>query len=398
MAGRLNQNPNQPREWSLAQSGPGRISPANRRRCDQLTIRHRICGANQVQGAGSLEGKGRAANRAGQFDNMILRRRQSGRKSIGPKCRRVNRAMHHHHGRGGDHGHGVVDPSIATTDRGIWAIKWSFIGLAITAAIQVAVVVLSGSVALFADTIHNVGDALTAVPLWIAFRFARLPPSRRFNYGFGRVEDLAGAAIVLVIIVSAATALYQSIDRLINPREVEFLWAVGAAGAIGFIGNEVVALFRIRVGREINSAALIADGNHARIDGFTSLAVLAGALAIWAGFPIADPIAGLIITAVIAKIVYDSVKSVFGRMLDGVDPALLGELEHLAGHVDGVVTVVDSRARWIGHRLHAEIRVNPDGNPSLADVHQLELRVAAALSDAIPYLGEIVVRVQPSDA
>ncbi len=306
--------------------------------------------------------------------------------------------MHHHHGRGGDHGHGVVDPSIATTDRGIWAIKWSFIGLAITAAIQVAVVVLSGSVALFADTIHNVGDALTAVPLWIAFRFARLPPSRRFNYGFGRVEDLAGAAIVLVITFSAATALYQSIDRLINPREVEFLWAVGAAGAIGFIGNEVVALFRIRVGREINSAALIADGNHARIDGFTSLAVLAGALAIWAGFPIADPIAGLIITAVIAKIVYDSVKSVFGRMLDGVDPALLGELEHLAGHVDGVVTVVDSRARWIGHRLHAEIRVNPDGNPSLADVHQLELRVAAALSDAIPYLGEIVVRVQPRDA
>ena len=306
--------------------------------------------------------------------------------------------MHHrHHHEDGEHGHvhGVVDPSIVTTSRGIWAIKWSFLGLAVTAGIQVAVVVLSGSVALFADTIHNIGDALTAVPLWIAFLFARRSPSARFTYGFGRVEDLAGAVIVLVILFSAVTAGYQSVERLLNPRDVEFLWAVAAAGAIGFIGNEAVALFRIRVGREINSVALVADGYHARVDGFTSLAVFGGAIAIWAGFPIADPIVGLIISLLIGRIVYNSARSVFGRMLDGVDPTVIDELEHQAHHVDGVSHVTYTRARWIGHRLHAEVHVTAAGQPSLDEAHELGARVSHELSHAIPYVGEAVVHVDP---
>ncbi len=304
---------------------------------------------------------------------------------------------HHHHGNDKEHGHthGVVAPSIATTSRGIWAIKWSFVGLAVTAALQTVVVVLSGSVALLADTIHNAGDALTAVPLWIAFLFARRPPTRRFTYGFGRVEDFAGAVIVLVILSSAIVAAYQSVDRLLNPRDVEWVWVVVAAGAIGFIGNEGVAIFRIRVGREINSVALVADGYHARTDGLASLAVFFGSIAVWAGFPIADPIVGLGISVLIAKIAYDSAKSVFERMLDGVDPEVLEAIEREALDVPGVRSITYSRARWIGHRLHAEVHLTTSDGASLEEAHELGKRVSHSLSHALPYIGETIVHVDP---
>ncbi len=188
----------------------------------------------------------------------------------------------HDHGEGGHgHTHGVIDPMIATTSRGIWAIKWSFVLLALTAAAQLVIVFLSGSVALLADTIHNIGDAVTAIPLWVAFLLARRKPSRTFTYGLGRVEDLAGLFIVAIILFSALVAGYQSINRLINPEPISHLGWVFIAGLIGFVGNEVVAVFRIRVGREISSAALIADGYHARTDGFTSLAVVIGAIGVW---------------------------------------------------------------------------------------------------------------------
>lgn len=201
----------------------------------------------------------------------------------------------HGHGGHGSHGHthGGIDATITTTDRGIWAIKWSFVILAITAAMQMVVVVLSGSVALLADTVHHIGDATTAIPLWIAFILARRKPSPTFPYGLGRVEDLAGIIIVGIILFSAIVAGYQAIDRLINPHVVTHLGWLTAAGIVGFLGNEAVAVFRIRVGREINSAALIADGYHARTDGLTSLAVVIGALGVWLGFPLADPIVGL---------------------------------------------------------------------------------------------------------
>src|SRR6266581_7710831 len=173
---------------------------------------------------------------------------------------------HHVHG----HTHGVVDPSIASTDRGLWALKWSFVGLIVTAAIQAVVVVLSGSVGLLADTIHNFADAATAIPLGIAFLFARKHPSRRFTFGYGRVEDLAGLAVLLIIFSSAVVAGYESIHRFFHPQDIHYLWAVALASVIGFLGNEGVAIFRIRVGREISSAALVADGYHARVDGWTS--------------------------------------------------------------------------------------------------------------------------------
>ena len=241
-------------------------------------------------------------------------------------------------GPGSEHGHthGVIDATIATTERGIWAVKWSFVILGITAGLQLVVVLLSGSVALLADTIHNLGDAATAVPLWIAFTLARRRPSERFTYGLGRVEDLAGVMIVAIILFSAIVAGHEAIDRLINPEPVRLLGWIAAAGVIGFLGNEAVAIFRIRVGRQLNSAALIVDGYHARIDGLTSLAVVIGAAGVWIGYPLADPIIGLLITLAILGIVCQSAKAVFTRMLDGIAPGTADEIRHAAEHVAGV--------------------------------------------------------------
>jgi cation diffusion facilitator family transporter len=299
----------------------------------------------------------------------------------------------HHEGHG--HTHGAVDPSISTSERGIWAVKWSFVALFVTALLQLGVVLLSGSVALLSDTIHNFGDAATAVPLWIAFALARLGTSRRFPFGYGRVEDLAGMVVVLIILFSAAVAGYQAIERLINPQPVGFLGALAAAAIVGFIGNEAVAIFRIRVGRQIGSAALVADGYHARTDGWTSLAVLVGALGVWLGYPLADPIVGLLIAAAILVIVWQSGKMVFTRLLDGVDPQVIDEIRRVSGHVEGVEDVAEVRARWLGHRLRAEVNVAVDLELSVAEGHAIAREVNHRLMHELRYLDLAVVHVDP---
>lgn len=299
---------------------------------------------------------------------------------------------HDHHGPHG-HTHGVIDATIATTDRGIWAIKWSFIILAITAVMQIAVVVISGSVALLADTIHNVADATTAIPLWIAFVLARRKPTKTFTYGLGRVEDLAGIVIVMIILFSAIVAGYEAIDRLIHPLPVTNLdWLVGA-GIIGFLGNEAVAVFRIRVGREINSAALIADGYHARTDGLTSLAVVAGAIGVWLGFPLADPIVGLPITVAIFGIVWQSARSVLTRMLDGIEPGVVDEIEHSVAHVQGIQKVSEAKARWLGHKLHVDVAVVIDPGILLAEANVITAKLEEELFAHIPALAVATVRI-----
>jgi len=310
-------------------------------------------------------------------------------------------AHDHQHRHGGEHGHahghahGAVDPSIATSDRGIWAVKWSFAALFATALLQVVVVVLSGSIALLSDTIHNFGDALTAVPLWIAFALGRLGASRRFPFGYGRVEDLAGVMVVLIILFSAVVAAYQAIERIIHPQPVGLLWAVAAAALVGFIGNEAVAVFRIRVGRQIGSAALIADGYHARTDGWTSLAVLLGAIGVWLGYPLADPIVGLLIAAAILVIVWQSGKTVFTRLLDGVDPEVIDEIRHTASHVEGVEDVSEVRARWLGHRLRAEVNAAVDPELSVEEGHAIAREVNHQLLHHLRYLDAAVVHVDP---
>lgn len=296
-----------------------------------------------------------------------------------------------HHG----HTHGVVDPSIASTTRGLWALKWSFVGLMVTALFQIVVVFLSGSVGLLADTIHNFADAATAIPLGIAFWLARRGATRRFTYGLGRVEDFAGLAILATIVASAAVAAYESIDRFIHPQPVTMLGAVMLASVVGFIGNEAVAIFRIRIGRQIQSAALIADGHHARVDGWTSLAVLVGAIGVWLGYPFADPLAGLIISVAIAVLVWQSGRSIILRMLDGVETESLKAIGHTAEHVAGVKEVTDVRARWIGHRLYADVNVSVTPDLSVADGHAIAKEVRHQLLHHLPHLGGVSVHVDP---
>ena len=303
------------------------------------------------------------------------------------------------HARGHDehgHTHGYVDPSISANERGIWAVKWSFVALFVTAAFQLVIVLLSNSIALLADTIHNFGDAATAIPLGIAFLFAKRHPTRRFTYGFGRVEDLAGLAVVLTIFGSAGVAFYQAVHRLLHPQPVSHLGAIAVASVIGFLGNELVALFRIRVGKEIGSAALITDGYHARTDGWTSLAVLVGATGVYMGYPKADPIIGLVITIAILGIVWQSVKTVFSRMLDGVEPDVMDEVSHAAAHVPGVQRLTDVRARWIGHRLHAELSIAVAPELTVEQGHELAKEVEHQLRHHLKFLAGAIVHVDPT--
>ena len=295
------------------------------------------------------------------------------------------------------HVHGTIDPTLISTERGIWAVKWSLIVLTATALFQVIIVFLSGSVALLADTIHNVADAATAIPLWIAFTWARRPPSRRFTYGYGRVEDVAGVMIVLTILFSAVVAGYESVQRLLRPQPVEHLWAVAMASIIGFAGNELVAIFRIRVGKEINSAALIADGYHARVDGLTSLGVLFSAIGVWLDYPLADPIIGLVITVAILPIVWESGKAIFTRLLDGVDPEVIAEITHAIKHAQGVREVTEARLRWSGHRLLAEINLAVNPKLSVAEGHAIAVEARHQLLHSLPYLSNVTVHVDPED-
>jgi cation diffusion facilitator family transporter len=306
----------------------------------------------------------------------------------------LHRPHHHHHHH---HSHAGIDVTLATSERGIWAVKWSFAALAVTALLQLVVVRLSGSVALLADTIHNLGDAATAIPLWIAFRLGRRPPTPRFSYGYGRVEDLAGVSIVLIILFSAAVAGYEAVDRLLHPRGVEYLGAVAVASIIGFLGNELVAIFRIRVGREIGSAALVADGYHARVDGLASLAVLAGAAGVYLGYPLADPVVGLLITVVILGIVWESGRAVFTRLLDGVDGEVLEQVRREAGRVPGVRGVAEVRARWVGHRLHAEVNIAVDPDLPVREGHALAKEVHRRLMREMRYLAVATIHVDPTE-
>lgn len=304
----------------------------------------------------------------------------------------------HQHEHTQEHKHGTIDSTILTTSRGIWAVKWSFFGLMITTIFQAIIVYLSGSIALLADTIHNFGDALTAVPLWIAFLFARKKPNKRFTYGFGRVEDLAGFFVVLAILISAIVAGYESVNRFFHPQKIEYLGAIVAASIIGFLGNEGVAIFRIKVGKEIGSAALVADGYHARTDGLVSLGVLFSVIGVWLGYPLADPIIGLLMTFLIFKIVWESSIAVFTRMLDGVDPDLVEKIKGEASHVKGVLDVNEIRVRWLGHRLHAEVNITVAQTLSVGEGHEIANEVRHVLLHHLQFISNAIIHVDPANA
>lgn len=289
-----------------------------------------------------------------------------------------------------------LDSALESSARGMRALWVSLAVLGVTALVQAVVVVVSGSVALLGDTVHNAADALTAVPLGIAFVLGRRAATRRFTYGYGRAEDLAGIAIVLTIAASAAFAAWAAVDRLLDPRPVTHVPVVAVAALVGFVGNEWVARYRIRVGRDIGSAALVADGLHARTDGFTSLAVLIGAGGSALGWQLADPVVGLAITAAIALVLRDAAREVFRRVMDAVDPDLVDRAEHAVREVEGVRGVGELRLRWIGHRLRAEVAVVVDGEATVRQAHAVAVAAEHALLHAVPRLTAALVHADPA--
>lgn len=297
----------------------------------------------------------------------------------------------HHHDSAGQ-----LDSALTASERGMRALVLSFVVLLGTALIQLVVVLVSRSVALFGDTIHNFADTLTGLPIGIAFLLGRRPASRRYTYGLGRAEDLAGALVVLIIAVSAGLAGYQAVDSLLHPHPVGHLWIVAAAGVIGFAGNETVARYRIAVGRRIGSAALVADGLHARTDGFTSLAVVLGALGVGLGFPQADPIIGLGITVAILATLRDAAREVLHRLMDAVDPVAVGLVERTAIQVDGILSVGEVRMRWIGHALRAELTVTVDAALTVDQAHRIAHNAEHRLLHAVPRLTAVTVHTEPA--
>jgi cation diffusion facilitator family transporter len=296
------------------------------------------------------------------------------------------------------HGHHVhaADDGLESSTDGIRAVKLSLVALAVTAVLQLAVTALSGSVALLADSVHNLGDAMTALPLWVAFAIGRRRATRRYTYGYGRAEDLAGLFVVVMIAASAVVAGWQAISRLVDPRPVDHLWWVAAAGLIGFAGNELVAGYRIRVGRRIGSAALEADGVHARTDGLTSLAVVIGAIGVGLGWSWADPAIGLAITAAIAVMLRSTARDVWRRLMDGIDPAIVEHAEHVLAEIPGVIAVRQLRMRWIGHRIHAEADLVVSDDVTLAAGHDIAHDAEHRLTHAVPKLSTALVHAYPA--
>lgn len=289
-----------------------------------------------------------------------------------------------------------IDDALESSAAGIRAVKISLLVLGATALAQIGIVAVSGSVALLADTIHNFSDALTAIPLWIAFALGTKAATRRYTYGFGRAEDIAGLFVVAMIALSAVIAGIEAVRRLIDPVPIEHVGWVAIAGLIGFLGNEWVALYRIRVGRRIGSAALVADGLHARTDGFTSLAVLFGAGGTALGVPLADPVIGLMITVAILAVLRTAIRDIFRRLMDGVDPRFVDTAEAALAAEPGVTAVRSVKMRWIGHRLHADAELEIDPAVSLADAHRIAHEAEHTLTHAVPKLGSALVHAYPA--
>ncbi len=301
----------------------------------------------------------------------------------------------------GAHSHDAADhfdAALEADTEGRRALLASLAILAATAVIELAVVGLSGSVALLGDGLHNVADALTAVPLLVAFSLARRPPTKRYTYGYGRAEDVAGLFVIAMIMLSSVLATFEAIDRLIHPRHVGELWAVALAALVGFAGNEFVARYRIRVGRRIGSAALVADGLHARTDGFTSLAVLLGAGGVTLGWPPADPVVGLVITLAILGVLRSAARQVAARLLDAVDPALIDQVAAVVRNVPGVVGIRELRVRWIGHTLRAEIDATVGDALTVTEAHEVAHQTEDHLVRQVARLTSASVHVSPASA
>lgn len=303
-------------------------------------------------------------------------------------------AIFHWHGHEPQDHDFTGDPAFASR-AGIRAVWIALGALALTTVLQIAIVAISGSIALLADTVHNLGDMLNSVPLLIAFYLSRRAATRRYTYGFGRAEDVAGVVIVLSILFSAGYIFYESFGKLLNPQPITQLWWVAGAAVIGFLGNEAVAVFQIHTGSRIGSAALVADGLHARIDGLTSLVVLIAVGGSALGYPIVDPMVGMLIGVAILFIARDATMRVWYRLMDAVDPQLVEQIEQYASEVAGVADVRSVRVRWVGHQLYSEIVLVLSGEPSASESQGVVTDVKTLLYANVRHLAEMTVEIVP---
>ena len=263
------------------------------------------------------------------------------------------------------------------------AIAVSAVGLAATGLIELLLAVATGSVGLLGDAIHNLSDVSTSAVVFLGFRLSRRPPTERYPYGLERAEDLAGIGIAVVIWASAAFAGFESVRKLIDHGHTSHVGAGIAGAVIGIVGNQVVAWYKLRTGRRIHSATLVADARHSWLDALSSAGALAGLIAVAAGQPWGDPVAGLAVTGFICHVGYEVTADVVRRLADGVDPEVITTAEAVAGSVPGVIHA-HARARWTGRTLRVEIEGWVDPNLPVRGADALGRQVATALADRIP--------------
>ena len=304
---------------------------------------------------------------------------------------------HRHSRHGGhDHEHGKVEAELYSNREGLRAVQISTAGMLVVALIQFAIALIGGSAGLFADALHNTGDVLTTVALWIAFVVSNRAANARYTYGYHRAEDLAGIIIVLVIIASAVASAVESVLKLISGSAPTQIILSMAAALVGVAGNELLAQYKISVGRRINSVPLVADGQHSRIDGLTSLAAFIGLIGVALGLRLTDPIAGLVITVAILGVVYSTTRSVLSRLLDAVDPHIIPEIIDVASKTSGVEAITEPRARWVGHTLHIVLNIEVDPHLTLVQAHGIAEEVRHRLFHSIKGVSEILIHTDPA--
>ncbi len=309
----------------------------------------------------------------------------------------ASRTAQSHHPGGGGHGHSHVPSNnlAASTRDGLRVVAIATAGMLVVAAVEFIFFAISQSAGLLSDALHNLGDVFTTVAIWAAFLVARRPATRRYTYGYHRAEDLAGAFITLVIVVTAALAAWQSYVRLVtNAVPTQIGWAIGAA-LVGFLGNEALAQYKIREGKRLNSQPLIADGQHSRTDGITSLAAAAGLFLDYLGVRHADPVAGLLISVAILYILVDVGREVFRRLMDAVDPEVVEQVRERALSVPGVAEVADVRARWGGRRLYVAFNIGADSALTLAQAHAIAERARQEVLAHVSGASIVDIHVDP---
>ena len=308
----------------------------------------------------------------------------------------------HNHGehdeKGHGHEHGKVDADLYGNREGLRAVQISTAGMLLVSVIQFAIAWIGGSAGLFADALHNFGDVFTTIALWIAFVISNRAANQRYTYGYYRSEDLAGIFIVLIIIASATASAVESVQKLTSGNIPTQIYLSMAAALVGVAGNELLAQYKISVGKRINSVSLIADGHHSRIDGLTSLAAFIGLVGVKLGFPKADPIAGIVITIVIVTVVFSTSRSVLQRLLDAVDPHIVPSIITISTVVPGVEQVTDVRARWVGHTLHVVMTIEVDAELTLSNAHAIAEEVRHQLFHEINGISEVLIHTDPSSA